>query len=44
MAAGTISIDQALRDPHLLGAALGDLRTWARWLVVLRAAFGLGIA
>ena len=44
MAAGRISIDQALRDRNLLGAALGDLRTWVRWLVVLRAAFGLGIA
>jgi hypothetical protein len=41
---GRISIDRALRDPHLLGAALGDIGTWVRWLVVLRAAFGLGIA
>ena len=33
-------IDRAF-DKHLLGAALGDPATWATWLVVLRAAFGL---
>jgi hypothetical protein len=34
-------IDKALTDRRLLGAALGDASTWATWLVVLRAAFGL---
>ena len=33
-------IDRAF-GKHLLGAALGDPATWATWLVVLRAAFGL---
>ncbi len=37
----TPTIDQALRDPKLLGAALGPSQTWAVWLAVLRAAFGL---
>jgi Terminase large subunit, T4likevirus-type, N-terminal len=36
-----ISIDQALADPKLLGAALGEISTWRTWLAVLRAAFGL---
>ena len=36
-----IAIDRALTDQHLLGAALGDLASWSRWLSVLRAAFGL---
>jgi hypothetical protein len=36
-----LSIDQALGDPRLLGAALGDLATWCVWLIALRAAFGL---
>jgi hypothetical protein len=44
MAVPTISIDRALRDPHLLGAALGDHATWSRWLTVGRAAFGLGVS
>ena len=35
-----VSIDAALRDPNLLGAALGDPETFAAWLAVLRAAFG----
>ena len=34
-------IDEALRDPQLLGAALGDAATWEVWLTVLRAASGL---
>jgi hypothetical protein len=38
-----ISIDQALADPKLLGAALGDISTWQTWLAVLRAAFGLDL-
>jgi hypothetical protein len=36
-----VSLDQALLDPNLLGAALGDPRTWSTWLTVLRAASGL---
>lgn len=34
-------IDQALGDPNLLGAALGEPETWATWLVALKAAFGI---
>jgi hypothetical protein len=41
MAPRTVNIEQALRDPNLLGAALGDPATWATWIVVLRAMFGL---
>jgi hypothetical protein len=37
------AIDQALRDPALLGSALGDLASWQTWLSVLRAAFGLDL-
>jgi hypothetical protein len=37
------AIDEALRDPALLGAALGDWRSWSTWLAVLRAAFGLSL-
>ncbi|WP_372783477.1 hypothetical protein [Phenylobacterium sp.] len=36
-------IATAIRDPHLLGAALGDLAPWSTWLVVLQAAFALGL-
>jgi hypothetical protein len=36
-----IEIDEALTDPALLGAGLGDPATWSTWLVTLRAAFGL---
>jgi hypothetical protein len=36
-----VTIDRALIDPHLLGAALGDATPWSTWLAVLRAAFGL---
>ena len=35
------TIDRVLRDPNLLGAALGDAGPWKTWLAVLRAAFGL---
>jgi hypothetical protein len=35
-----VAIDAALRDPQLLGAALGDLRSWAMWVATLTAAFG----
>src|ERR1700722_16063483 len=38
------AIDRALTDPNLLGAALGDLKTWATWLTVARAAFALGMS
>ena len=37
----SISIDEALADQNLLGAALGPADTWATWLTILRAAFGL---
>jgi hypothetical protein len=36
-----ISIERAIRDQRLLGAALGTLDTWAIWTAVLKAAFGL---
>jgi terminase large subunit-like protein len=35
-----ITIEQALSDPQLLGAALGPTETWETWLAVLKAAFG----
>ena len=37
------TIDEALSDPALLGAALGPLESWATWRTILRAAFGLGL-
>jgi hypothetical protein len=37
------TIDAALLDYNLLGAALGDLESWKAWRVVLRAAFALGL-
>jgi phage terminase large subunit-like protein len=39
-----MSIDRALADRRLLGAALGDLGSWSTWLVVLKAAFGLPLS
>jgi len=36
----TFTIDRAIQDKNLLGAALGDPTTWAMWLVVLKAVFG----
>jgi hypothetical protein len=39
-----ISIDRALCDPLLLGAALGDSASWSCWLSVLKAAFGLPLS
>jgi hypothetical protein len=39
-----ISIDQSLRDPLLLGAALGDSSTWSTWQTVLKAAFALPLS
>jgi hypothetical protein len=38
-----ITIDRALLDPNLLGAALGDAASWVTWLAVLKAAFGLNL-
>jgi hypothetical protein len=38
-----VPIDEALSDPNLLGAALGDVETWQTWRAVLRAAFGLSL-
>jgi phage terminase large subunit-like protein len=35
------TIDAALSDRRLLGAALGDSASWSTWIAVLRAAFGL---
>ena len=35
-----ISITEALRDPMLLGAALGDPSTWTTWFTILKAVFG----
>jgi hypothetical protein len=37
-------IDEALLDSNLLGAALGDASTYATWLTVLRAAYGLPLS
>jgi len=37
----SISIDAALADPKLLGAALGETHSWQGWFTILRAAFGL---
>src|SRR5690349_11831602 len=44
MTCRVITIDQALADPKLLGAALGKPQTWTPWLAVLRAAFGLPLS
>jgi hypothetical protein len=38
--ASELSIEQALRDNNLLGAALGEVSSWSNWLTVLKAAFG----
>ena len=37
------TIDRALADKRLLGAALGSPATWAVWIAVLRATFGLSL-
>jgi hypothetical protein len=39
-----IDIDDAARSPALLGAALGDPKTWETWLAVLKGAFGLKLS
>ena len=38
------TIDAAVRDQNLLGAALGDPQPWSNWVAVLRAAFGLQLS
>jgi hypothetical protein len=38
------TIDVALTDKRLLGAALGESATWSTWLAILRAAFGLPLS
>jgi hypothetical protein len=35
-----VSIERALADRKLLGAALGDLSTWSIWVSVLKGAYG----
>jgi Phage Terminase len=44
MSTSPLPIDKALTDPRLLGAALGDVGTWATWLAVLKAAFVLPLS
>lgn len=39
-ASRTITIDAALSDRNLLGAAIGDLASWSVWRSVLSATFG----
>src|SRR5262245_60166310 len=40
-----IAIDRAIRDPALLGAALGGYATsWSTWSATLKAAFGLPLS
>jgi hypothetical protein len=42
MTQSAMSIDEALTDPHLLGAALeSDIAPWQTWRVALKGAFGL---
>jgi hypothetical protein len=43
MTISPITIDRALMDPRLLGAALGDISPWSTWMVGLKSAFGLGL-
>src|SRR3974390_1008235 len=38
------TIDRVLTDKRLLGAALGDIGSWASLLIVLKAAFGLQLS
>jgi hypothetical protein len=38
-----ITIDAAMTDKSLLGAALGDTKSWTTWRAVLRATFGLSL-
>ncbi len=36
----SVTISRALEDRNLLGAGMGDLSTWATWILILKAAFG----
>lgn len=36
----SVPIDVAMRDPDLIGAALGDPTPWETWIAVVKAAFG----
>lgn len=38
------TIDRAMSDKRLLGAALDDVTTWTTWLAILKAAFGLPLS
>jgi hypothetical protein len=40
----TTPIDEALCEPALLGAGLGDPTPWQVWIAILRAAFGLPLS
>jgi hypothetical protein len=40
---GHFTVDRALRDRRLLGAALVDGASWQVWRVVLKGAFGLAL-
>ncbi|MER9840324.1 terminase [Mesorhizobium australicum] len=44
MSLSNITIDTALRDQNLLGAALGQSTTWDTWIAILRAAYGLDLS
>ena len=44
MTALAITIDEALADPQLLGATLGDLASWRTWIAAVKAAFGLKLS
>ena len=39
-----VTIDRAMNDRNLLGAALGDPESWRTWTAVLRATFGLPLS
>src|SRR5947209_11617296 len=36
-----LAIDKVLTDTRLLGAALGNIETWATWTIALKASFAL---
>jgi hypothetical protein len=40
MTASPVPIERALADRRLLGAALGDLASWATWIAVIKGAYG----
>jgi hypothetical protein len=39
----SFTIDRALQDKNLLGAALDDIAPWQTWRTVLKAAFGIAL-